>query len=421
MKKRNDQSVFVFIIIVLFISLVINLAGITMYIRNIHSYKYSSYKTSFDMDTTSSNAIVYATLKESDQGFSEGLGPREITLSYGKNVVPIEIQSKNKTKKNYTLFINRIDNRSSENRLSDLVVNNQKIDLKNDQNSYVVKVGKNIDKVNINASLKSSKSYFADGYGPRQIDLSEGLNVAFINVKSESGIERQYKINIFKNNNEDSDLYLESDELESLSLNQGNIKFKSDKLNYKVSVESNVEFIDIYAFAKDINATVEINSPEHLDFGNNKITIKVTSTKGISKEYTIDVNRQKSSNDKNSNKLKDLIINGYNIHFDKDKSAYELIADNKNLIISAYPYDDSAKVTILENSQNKIERNIKILVTDENNITNTYTLNVKKQFWNRKNEILAVAGTFITGLGIVTIIQYYEMKNNNRKRKTVNK
>ncbi len=418
MRKLKNRNVYIFVITILFISLSLNVVGIILHVKNVYGYNYVSYQTNFDTTVDAEKATVYATLKDSDVGFVEGFGPREVTLSYGHVDVPIEIKNKNKTTKTYTLVINKPDKRSTENRLSDLTTNVKDLKFNTNQYSYNINVGKNISEIIINASLKSPKSHFVNNYEPRKISLSEGLNVAFIRVKSEAGVERDYKINIFKNNTEEDVLENNSDSLDlaSLSLSNGLIKFKKDKLNYKVNVPSNVDEISVYAFAQNPNAEVQIEGGQNLVVGQNEIKV-IVKFNNQEKVYTITVNRQKDNEIKNADNLKYLNVGGFNINFKPDKYDYEITADyNRNLIVSAYPYSEFSQVTISGNDTKSQNKEIKIIVTSEDNNTKTYTIKVKKQFWSMKNEIIAVSITFIVGLAIVALLKYYEMQKSTKKR-----
>ena len=398
MRKSKNRNVYIFIITILFISLSLNIVGIILHVKNAYGYNYVSYQTNFETTTDAQRAVVYATLKDSDVGFVEGFGPREVSLSYGHTDVPIEVKNKNKTTKTYTLVINKPDKRSTENRLSDLTTNVKDLNFNSDQYSYNLNVGQNVSEISINATLKSAKSHFVDNYEPRKISLSEGLNVAFIRVKSEAGVERDYKLNIFKNNTTEDKLPDNSQSLDlaSLSLSNGTIKFKSNKQNYKVKVANDVEDITVYAFAKNPNAEVHVEGGQNLAIGKNEIIVTVNYN-NESKVYKIEVNRQKEDSSQNAQ--------------------YELSADyNRNLIVSAYPYSNLSQVTISGNDSKAQTKEIKIIVTAEDNSSKTYTIKIKKQFWNMKNEIIAVSITFIVGLAIVALLKFYEMQTTAKKR-----
>ncbi len=417
-KLKKDRNVYALIIAILLISLGINIIGIIFYLTS-NGNSHNNYQTNFEVTSEANKATVYATLKDTDTGFVEGFGPREVALSYGHTDVSLEIKNNNKTTKSYTLVINKPDLRSSENRLSMLTTSEGKIDFKPNQFSYNINVASNINSINVNASLKSPKSHFVLGYTPRKVDLEDGLNVIFIKVKSEKGEEKDYKINVFKTTSSKEEINDNSLDLESLSLSNGKINFKKDKYEYKVDVANEIDNIDVYAFAKNKNAQVEVIGAGKINEGENEILVNVKKDNEI-KTTKIIVNRQKV-NQENQTKLQDLDVGGFNLEFKPDKKNYEITAlESRNLIISAYPYNDNSEVTIIENNvaQDKI---VQILVKAPNGEKDTYTLKIKKQFWNKRNEIIAVALTLMGGLIIVSILKYYEMKKKPKRQKRAKK
>ena len=416
MKKLKDKNVYILIITILFASLIINIVGIIMHIKNANPYNRISHQTNFSTTVDAPKAFVYATLKDNDKGFLEGFGPREVNLNYGHTDVDLEIQNKDKTTKTYKLVINKPDKRDTENRLASLSTSAKKINFNPNQYSYNINVGANVESIYVNSSLMSDKSHYVYGYEPRKIDLQEGLNVAFIRTKSEAGEEKDYKINIFKSTNNEEIEEDNSLDLDSLSLSVGQINFKKDKLSYRVKVANEVDEINVYAFAKNKKAEVNVSDTK-LNEGKNEILIDVKYN-NESKTYKVIVNREKKVIQDNDKKLKELIVSGYNIHFNPDKFNYDIVADaNRNLIISAYPYLNDTDVTIIGNEQNKKNKTIKLLVTNVEGKYNTYQINIKDKFWNIKNEVIAVAVTFIGGLFILSLLKYYEMKTTKKKRK----
>ena len=127
-----------------------------------------------------------------------------------------------------------------------------------------------------------------------------------------------------------------------------------------------------------------------------------------------------------------LNINGFKLNFKSNTYNYNLNLENKqNLIITAYPSDEDCKITILNNEE-KNKNTIKVLVANDNN-SKTYTIQVTKHYFTMFNEICAVAFTFIFGLFVLSILKYYELKQqklkkakkktkkSNQKRKTTKK
>lgn len=413
LKKVNDVII---IIAILVVAMLFSLISIIINFRKTYYYN-ASYKDNYKIDVNANNATIYATKTDTEE-FVQGYGPREVSLSYGLNNVDIKVLNNNNVK-TYTLQVTRNDNRSNENRLSDLSINCGNINFDSDQNSYNIDVGGNINKVSINASLKSPKSYYIDGYGPRVVSVQEGLNVVFIRVKSESGLENIYKINIFKSNNTTSNINYDNTKLSSLSLNYGTLDFNPDIKEYSMDVDNSIEAIKVYAFAQDLTADVVVTGGESLVDGDNKINIKIVKNNALVNEYVVNVKRKKIENNPDEEtKLENLVINGYNINFKEDKYTYELQeGSNDNLIISAYPKSNNSKITIIDNKKSADNNEISIIVTSKSGDTKTYALKVYKKFWTTKNEIIAVLFTFIIGLIILSIIKYYELKKIEEERK----
>ena len=71
--------------------------------------------------------------------------------------------------------------------------------------------------------------------------------------------------------------------------------FDKDTLNYKVTVKSNTDALDLIALAENPNAKVEIFGNSDFKEGNNTIMIRVTDENGFSKIYQIDVEKPERS------------------------------------------------------------------------------------------------------------------------------
>ena len=84
----------------------------------------------------------------------------------------------------------------------------------------------------------------------------------------------------------------------------------------------------------------------------------------------------------NNSNLSNLIIDGYNIDFKKDKKEYSIsVLDNVNsLNINAIPENNKAKVNIVGNNDLKANNDIvTIEVTSESGRKNTYTIKINRQ------------------------------------------
>ena len=90
------------------------------------------------------------------------------------------------------------------------------------------------------------------------------------------------------------------------------------------------------------------------------------------------------------------------------------------LIVTAYPYLQSSKVSISENQKNNIHQ-IQILVTNEAGDSKTYTINIKENNWSFIQEIITVMFTFIICIIIIILAKYWELKTSKKKKNSKKK
>lgn len=129
-----------------------------------------------------------------------------ITLNNGNNVVVITVVSENGESKKYTININNSNNvnppynKSDVNTLSSLTVNNYNLNFNEFINDYTLLVKYNQETLNLNATLKDSKSTISYKLNDNSINdisnipLVKGNNKLEIFVTSESGITNKYEI-----------------------------------------------------------------------------------------------------------------------------------------------------------------------------------------------------------------------------------
>ena len=176
--------------------------------------------------------------------------------------------------------------------------------------------------------------------------------------------------------------------LKSLSISDVNFEFSSDKYDYEVDVNNDVDKIEIEAIVNNDKAKVTIPEDLSLKIGKNKFTIVVEAEDGTKKEYNISINRldRKLSNNAYLSKL---TIEGYDIIFRKDKYIYN-IGDIKNnkLNVKAEAEDKTSKIDIYGN--NSIGKNgvIVVKVTAEDKTTSEYIIYVNNNSTNIKDILL---------------------------------
>ena len=146
-----------------------------------------------------------------------------------------------------------------------------------DVTSYTMKVGKDVEKLKINAKAEDEKATVSIKGNET---LKEGENTVTISVSAEDGTVKIYEIKVEKTAEETATLGLKSLSIKGLD---NNIKFKQNVYNYEVQIEDAMTKLDIEAVATAEDAVVEILGNEDLQKGENIITIIVSSKDGEEK------------------------------------------------------------------------------------------------------------------------------------------
>lgn len=168
--------------------------------------------------------------------------------------------------------------------------------------------------------------------------------------------------------------------LKSLKSSVGyfNKVFDSETLEYVLYVDSYVNRVTLSGELNDEYATTEDLKEYILTGDNTQISINVTAEDGTVRTYKVNVRKvYKSSN----NNLKDIVIEGYEIDFNKNTLEYKINvgSDVTSLDISALVEDGSAWAKIEGNENFKEgENTVTITVTAENGATKTYKITVNK-------------------------------------------
>ncbi len=369
--------------------------------------------TSYELSVTSNKIAIYATLTSNDASYVSGYEPRTIDLEYGRNVALIKIVNKNGKERCYTFIINRVDDRNSSNLLKNIKLSRGSIDFDPYTTNYDVKISRFTKKVSINAELDSSTSTFISGYEPREVEITEDRQSVVLKVISEAGSIRSYVITFTRNGEEKDNV--NSTYLSSLTVPGTMLGFDKETYDYTITVPYETEDIPVYAFAEDENATVNVGNNTGLKVGNNLIQIEVKNN-NKTRIYSLHVIRKESGLDiSNSARLGTLSIKNYNIEFNPDKLDYEVkIKREKTLLISATPESNRADIYMYGNNDLTGFSTVRVKVIAENGLTNIYSIDIQKDAYNKKIEIIAsVAG--VSTVIIVGVIVYLKNKHNKRK------
>lgn len=160
---------------------------------------------------------------------------------------------------------------------------------KKDIKEYYMLVDENINELEVTAFPENTNSKVTISGNK---NLQNGVNSIVINVTSENGnSEAEYKIYVTKTENKQT----ANTNLENLAIENAILEptFWEGETNYKVSVNSDVEQINILAVPQNKDATVNIVGNTNLKQGDNEVIVSVTATNGVTfKNYRINVYRK---------------------------------------------------------------------------------------------------------------------------------
>lgn len=358
--------------------------------------------TVYNLTTTASSVYISAARETTTATISGDVGKQDLKI--GKNQFIIRVIAENGNKKVYTINITRESGKSTNNYLKSLTLSNGNINFKKATKTYNVNVDNNVDKVTIGADLEDSKSSFENGFGPRVVNLSLGNNTVYIKVRSESGQVRTYTLYINRNDGRDSD-----SSLKDITLSSGKISFDKDTLEYKVTVEYNIDKMKIEATPNSAKSKVTINGNEDLSVGDNVFKISVEAENGKVTVYTINIVRKEQGQEiSNNNNIKAITIKNHSIDFKSNVYKYTVKTNEDELDLTITLDDENATYKIIGNSELKNGSEVKIKVTAENGDEKTYTLVVKKTNFGL---IIGIIGIIVLiGVGIGTWLFFKNKK-----------
>lgn len=250
----------------------------------------------------------------------------------------------------------------------------------------------NAASVTINATKKSDKATFVEGYGPRTVNLNYGKNTFEIRVKGSK--ESIYTIVIER----PAPALSSVNTLSSLTISTGSLSpsFNSNINNYSSFVTSSVASVNVYATLTDGKSSfVDGYGPRTvaLNTGANAIPIKVRSESGAVRTYTITITKAapiiidpnpgdnpETPGEKSEALLKSLTLSSGIIDFEPRVFDYNVTVDNSvtNILVTVEQENNSDIVTITGGSDLQVGANeITIEVTSsDSTVKNVYTLYV---------------------------------------------
>lgn len=229
--------------------------------------------------------------------------------------------------------------------------------------------------VTISGSVSDSTSKVS-GFGKKT--LNYGKNTFNIVVTSESGKQLKYIVVINRPDHRST-----NNNLKTLTVDQGSISFNKNTTSYKVNVGGDVTSIKIGATLEDGKATFVSGSGPRtvkLNYGDNKIAVKVKAENGTVKTYTITVNRKDIRSADST--LKSLSVNPAIINFDKNTLTYNTtVTYEVSSVNLVYEVNDAKAKAVVTGKNDLVVGVNKILikVTAENGSSTVYTINITRQ------------------------------------------
>lgn len=267
------------------------------------------------------------------------------------------------------------------------------------EDGRVVAVGNAINKDSIIMTLVLE--VVSLGEGKANVELS-GSTSKYLNIDEFETITTEFDVirRLSTNNN-----------LSMLSASVGkfDIEFNSEETIYTLTVSHDTESVELSGIVEDEYATVEGLGKYELKENNTTAIIAVTAEDGTTKVYTVYIVKEAAPVTRpvvyyysSNNYLKSLVVDGYDLEFDKNINEYKITVnhDVTSLDISALAEDSRSRVEITGNGDFKDGENVvTIAVTAENGSVREYKLVVEKETINT-----AVEGESNTAEKVVIIV-----------------
>ena len=374
-----------------------------------YTYNYDSSVTSLNVTATTNNTNAKVGIIDSDSSdiMTSTIGSAAKTFNSSTKNVKVTVTAEDGTTKDYTIVLSR--DKSTDATLDSLTVSEGTLTPTFNKNTlnYTINVNNDVTSIDVNATTTDSNATVT-GTGTKQ--LNTGNNLINIVVKSESGTENTYTINVIRaksSNNYLSDLKVNG---------QTVTDFNKEKLEYTLDdVKGDVSSIEVSATAEDTKASVSGTGNKSLSTGDNSIEVVVTAEDGSTKTYTIKV--KKLSNDI---ALKSLTVTSNPMgtltpSFASTTYAYTYNYDSSvtSLNVTATTNNTNAKVGIIDSDSSDImtstigsaaktfnssTKNVKVTVTAEDGTTKDYTIVLSRALSNNSYlKDISIDGTNIDG------------------------
>ncbi len=253
---------------------------------------YDLYPT-FQKSITSYTLTVPASTEQLDIKTTKGNPNQTISgdgvkkLKYGQNRIRINVTSQSGATNTYEIMVTRLDDRTGQTELKALSVSNTNIVYSKNKYIYEATVSRSISSVFITARASSNNATLT-GTGNKELEI--GLNTFILKVKSDTGSEQEYTINITRST-EELQAEIESTKLLSLTLNNKNISLGKKNV-YLFGVDKNTNDVLVDCVTESKTASTKVEGNTNLKVGFNILTITVTEKNNETREYKVIVYKE---------------------------------------------------------------------------------------------------------------------------------
>ena len=341
-----------------------NLSSITIDGKALDGF--SPSKTTYDYETENDSINIAVTREDTSATIESKIGI--IKLDYGKNKIEIKVKAERGDVKTYTLNVNRIDNRDTNNYLNSLSIDKGSFTFSRSKVDYTVEVEADVEKITISAVPESNKAKVTGIEGEKT--LKYGDNKFEIKVTAENETVKLYTLTVKRKDDRDSNNYLKS-----LTVDNGTLVFDKETLTYTFDVNYDVEKVKITAIAESDLAKVTGDGEKTLKKGSNKFEIKVTAENETVKTYTVTINKLEKDE---TVYIKSLTIDGVDITFDPTVLEYYINLDEQSELKFNYELEDGVTASI-EGNENLVNGSIVTLKLTKGEKTKEYKFNVNKK------------------------------------------
>jgi len=220
------------------------------------------------------------------------IGLQEYSLFVGDNDISITVISESGQMNVYKIRVVREESVSVY--LTDISVNGYDLDPNFNKEifEYFITVNNEITSLDLSYVKEDAKANVVVS-GNESFEV--GMNEVHISVLASDNTEQEYILYVNRSMSTNNFLKTLSTDVGSLDPT-----FNPNTLEYNVLVESDVDTIHVYASTMDSSAVITSkignDNPYTLEKGLNKIQVKVRSSIGVTRTYTLNVNRKMSSN-----------------------------------------------------------------------------------------------------------------------------